>query len=280
VEPYLEKPYRELDGRLRSRSDRLAERLEALQRDARHLAPPRGRRHTALEELGPVLTRVVDETRAELARVQEARARLARDRYGRCDACGESITLERLRLVPETTRCSVCARRHGHEALGWVRREHAGLRFALGALRAGLHALAEAAPVGKAEAGSEPARSPEAGEGDLEVAQRILLVLLADFARQLAAHFEREEAGGYLGEALAVAPRLSPRAERLRREHDSLLRDVERIGRHARFAHPHSAAWDRLEREFRAVAAAIERHEIAESELVSDALLDDVGSVD
>ncbi len=46
-----------------------------------------------------------------------------------------------------------------------------------------------------------------------------MLRLLRKLEHLLPEHFEYEEAGGYLAEALAAAPRLTRRAQRLRGEH-------------------------------------------------------------
>lgn len=273
-----DRAYRELGERLRARAARLSQRLEELQGDAGHLVPARGRPHAPLRELGPVLGSIVDGTRTELASVQDALGRLAAGCYGRCARCEGAIALERLRLLPEASECGACARRAGEqdadetevpEGLGWVRREHAGLRFALAALRESMRALAGRWP----EERSSDARAEGA-------AHRVALVLFADFRRELAEHFEREEQGGYMAEALAAAPQLAGRAELLCRQHDELAKELDRLFGSVQFARPHTAEWQRLAGELFALAGGIERHEMAESELVADALLDDVGAVD
>jgi RNA polymerase-binding transcription factor DksA len=40
-----------------------------------------------------------------------ALARLAEDRYGICESCGDSISVDRLRAIPETAYCITCGSR-------------------------------------------------------------------------------------------------------------------------------------------------------------------------
>lgn len=55
----------------------------------------------ALETLG-------ETERAEVARIDEALARMERGEYGECVRCGGPIDVERLAAVPETDRCAGC----------------------------------------------------------------------------------------------------------------------------------------------------------------------------
>ena len=57
---------------------------------------------TLLESLG-------ETERAELARLDDALARMQRGEYGECVACHGPIDLERLKAVPEADRCGGCA---------------------------------------------------------------------------------------------------------------------------------------------------------------------------
>ncbi|MFY0409287.1 TraR/DksA family transcriptional regulator [Solicola sp. PLA-1-18] len=47
-------------------------------------------------------------TRAELARLEQARSRVDDGTYGRCETCGEPIGDERLEARPGATRCVRC----------------------------------------------------------------------------------------------------------------------------------------------------------------------------
>jgi DnaK suppressor protein len=52
-----------------------------------------------------------DEERRRLADVEAALRRLARGRFGVCEACGGPVPAARLRALPWTRRCVACARR-------------------------------------------------------------------------------------------------------------------------------------------------------------------------
>ncbi|MBI3464927.1 MAG: hypothetical protein HY000_18005 [Planctomycetes bacterium] len=69
-----------------------------------------------------------------------------------------------------------------------------------------------------------------------EIWEESLNRLLGDLRalrRQLAEHFEREENGGFLDEAVALAPRFSHDARRLMRDHSSFLAELDGIIRFA-----------------------------------------------
>jgi DnaK suppressor protein len=49
----------------------------------------------------------------DLAEIEEALTRWSSDDYGRCEGCGRSIPMERLRVRPSARRCVPCAERVG-----------------------------------------------------------------------------------------------------------------------------------------------------------------------
>jgi len=51
---------------------------------------------------------VVESLHDSLARVRNALAKIKRGTYGRCDSCGQPITLKRLRALPHATLCVEC----------------------------------------------------------------------------------------------------------------------------------------------------------------------------
>jgi DnaK suppressor protein len=51
---------------------------------------------------------VADIRRSELTSLEESLRRLEMGTYGRCEGCGESISIQRLRLVPFTAYCVQC----------------------------------------------------------------------------------------------------------------------------------------------------------------------------
>ncbi len=104
-----------------------------------------------------------------------------------------------------------------------------------------------------------------------------LLVLVRD---QLAFHFALEEAYGYFEHAVDEAPRLSERAMALRSEHETLYLEIcsiaeeaesMRLGRQAR-RRVHSVAQD-----FLLFYQRLKEHETDETELILQALDDDIG---
>jgi len=52
---------------------------------------------------------LLDQARRRLAAIDGAIARAKNGQYGRCDACGEPIGVERLQALPTATRCVRCA---------------------------------------------------------------------------------------------------------------------------------------------------------------------------
>jgi DnaK suppressor protein len=53
---------------------------------------------------------VADIRREQLTQLEEAERRLEMGTYGRCESCGEPISIDRLKLVPFTARCVDCQR--------------------------------------------------------------------------------------------------------------------------------------------------------------------------
>jgi hemerythrin len=94
---------------------------------------------------------------------------------------------------------------------------------------------------------------------------------LRDLRNRLQAHFAREEAGGYLDEAISRMPRLASKADRLQRQHAQFVTWADRILQRAVVAEPWQSAWEELRDEFSRLAARIETHEYAEDELLSKA---------
>lgn len=93
-------------------------------------------------------------------------------------------------------------------------------------------------------------------------------------------HFNQEESGGYSAELIAVAPRLSTRAESLEREHVLLLASLDEIQSELRqgasLAPPSAPVVER----FATLAQAFLAHEAAENDLVQSAFEDEPGTAD
>lgn len=97
--------------RLMARRAELAQRLERINQDVRHVSKPL---ETDFEE--QVVERENDEVldalsktlRAELARIESALGRLDSGNYGICEVCSRKIPRARLEAVPNASRCVAC----------------------------------------------------------------------------------------------------------------------------------------------------------------------------
>lgn len=97
----------------------LAERLARIRRDAAHRAAPLpadAPDRIQQEQNDEVLARLEASTAALLAQYERALARMDEGFYGVCEVCSYPIERERLRVVPQATRCVSCAREDAAEA--------------------------------------------------------------------------------------------------------------------------------------------------------------------
>ena len=103
---------REIADLLHSEQTRLRDHIAELTDATRPIAPD-----CALGRLGrmeALQSQAVQKTeltaaQARLRLIEVALARLARGEYGWCEACGEQIPPERLKVCPEARRCTRCA---------------------------------------------------------------------------------------------------------------------------------------------------------------------------
>jgi iron-sulfur cluster repair protein YtfE (RIC family) len=104
-----------------------------------------------------------------------------------------------------------------------------------------------------------------------------MLRLLRKLEHLLPEHFEYEEAGGYLAEALAAAPRMTRRAQRLRREHDGFSAKLAALADRAREAGESPGCWKALAAGVRKFTYKLRRHELEENSLIQEAFTNDLG---
>jgi iron-sulfur cluster repair protein YtfE (RIC family) len=104
-----------------------------------------------------------------------------------------------------------------------------------------------------------------------------MLRLLVKLEHQLLEHFDYEEANGYLAEALAVAPRLTRRAKRLRGEHSHFLGRIRTLVNRTRETGESPGSWTALATGVRKLTYELRFHELEENRLVQDAFMDDLG---
>jgi hypothetical protein len=114
-----------------------------------------------------------------------------------------------------------------------------------------------------------------AGEDDPAARRSRLEEPFADLEGVLIEHFASEEQGGYFAEVLGVAPRLSGRVARLRRNHPAFRRRLTRLREHIRDP---TIAWPEVEDRVAALLKALADHESAENDLVHEAFMQDLGS--
>jgi DnaK suppressor protein len=236
--------YADIREALERRSERLGRRVEGLEQG---LVRERGRPGAIGGAAHPeAVAEIAEAARGEIALVHGALARMRAGTYGRCGKCGGGIGLQRLRILPYSERCEACAPGVDFDALNRLRLEHLELRRLVRALNALL--------------GRGGARVPATAR-----------VLLGDLARELPEHFALEERGGYFADAVAAAPRLSRRAERLYREHAEFLRESRQLEQLARGAATRSELWDEIVRGWARLASRLAAHEQAENALVHEA---------
>jgi ABC-type transporter Mla subunit MlaD len=99
---------------------------------------------------------------------------------------------------------------------------------------------------------------------------------LQALARHLKHHFEQEEAGGYLEEALAHAPRFGPRASQLLRQHPALLADTTELLDACRTCRD-PESWSRFRMKTGRLLKELAAHEAGENQIIQQAFNTDLG---
>ena len=110
-----------------------------------------------------------------------------------------------------------------------------------------------------------------------------LVELFSKLRDQLAMHFSLEEAYGYFEDAISVAPHLSRRAEQLRSQHYELYSELCRLTERAEQLLYHEttdAVVVQLADDFRRFSERFQQHELYESDLMVEALHEELGAGD
>lgn len=110
-----------------------------------------------------------------------------------------------------------------------------------------------------------------------------LVELFSKLRDQLAMHFSLEEAYGYFEDAISVAPHLSRRAEQLRSQHYELFSELCRLTERAEQLLYHETAdvvVVQLADDFRRFSERFQQHELHESDLIVEALHEELGAGD
>lgn len=106
---------------------------------------------------------------------------------------------------------------------------------------------------------------------------QVVLTAIDELGRHLREHFAEEEAGGYMEEALALAPRFGPQAERLLKEHPTMLQQVGRLVELARCCCEQAQQGPELSRLAREFFATLRAHDAAENQIIQEAFNTDLG---
>ena len=104
------------------------------------------------------------------------------------------------------------------------------------------------------------------------------LELLRRLLALLRTHFRHEEAGGLREVVLETAPRLAGRADLLLQEHEELLARTAEMIEHCRSVLEGPVV--EIRKDVKALSDRLHSHDTAENELLSEAVLDDIGTGD
>jgi DnaK suppressor protein len=100
--------YEDLKYELEARLADLEARLSNLKRDVTQAHSGDSVEQAQERENDEVVDAIGNETALSISIIQAALGRIENGTYGACDQCGESITQERLKAIPEATRCLNC----------------------------------------------------------------------------------------------------------------------------------------------------------------------------
>ena len=104
--------------------------------------------------------------------------------------------------------------------------------------------------------------------------------LVRSLQREVLEHFQHEETGGCFSDALEAAPRLSERAEHLLEEHRLMAEEVTEWLQVIDKGEQDAAWWEEVGGRFERFAKRLHAHELAETALLQEAYMDDIGSTD
>ncbi|MGD9648040.1 MAG: hemerythrin domain-containing protein [Pirellulales bacterium] len=102
-----------------------------------------------------------------------------------------------------------------------------------------------------------------------------LVKLLTDLREEIERHFAQEEVGGYMEEALSLAPRFSGQAQALLKQHGELSQAVRALL--AKTRDPKLVDWSGLHAELQTLLKKLKAHEAGENRIVEAAFNEDLG---
>ncbi len=98
-----------------------------------------------------------------------------------------------------------------------------------------------------------------------------LISALLDLRQTLRTHFREEDSGGCIDEAVARSPKLGDLALTIEKEHPILIEQLDQVVAAIQSAGVMGKPLESAKREFSQLVEQIERHEVAESELLEQA---------
>lgn len=101
--------YEEIERELRDRLAALQARLASIKSDAGREYASDSAEQAQERENDEVVDAIGHETVTAIREITQALDRLADGSYGVCELCGGDIGVERLRVLPQATRCVACA---------------------------------------------------------------------------------------------------------------------------------------------------------------------------
>jgi RNA polymerase-binding protein DksA len=101
--------YTNIKKRLVERREALAVLIERVEKSARRKLDKDFEEQAIQRENEEVLTSLDDSLNEELKQIGHALERMESGEYGKCESCGEEISVKRLEAVPHANYCIKCA---------------------------------------------------------------------------------------------------------------------------------------------------------------------------
>jgi RNA polymerase-binding transcription factor DksA len=257
-------PFQETRTKMSSRRVDLLRRVAQIEADLeRHGA--RAEQDRADHSAGhDVLQNFLESLGRELATIESTLHRIDAREYDCCMQCGGTIRSDRLQRLPYAVNCAGCSVHFPLEYIDQLREQSASLRRTLFTVHNVLGDVVDRFAAQEAEPQNfAPVHA-----------------LLSDLGRQMPIRFRMEEEGGYLAEALDVAPRFARRATLLCSEHGDFVRRIEAVVKEAEVARSTRTEWEAVLIAFRRLSLDVLTHEEAEADILESAFLDDFGASD
>lgn len=101
--------YKDIKQRLAERREALTVLVEKVEKSARRKLDKGFEEQAIQRENEEVLTSLDDSLTEELRQIENALQRIEKSEYGKCESCGEEISIKRLKAVPQANLCIKCA---------------------------------------------------------------------------------------------------------------------------------------------------------------------------